>query len=48
MVYLIDKENFLMDCEGNYITNGEGGQIKLTSEQIEIIQKSNIIKMIEE
>lgn len=47
VTYLIDKENSLMDEDGCYITNAEGNPIKLNEEQVEILRKSNVVKMVE-
>jgi hypothetical protein len=38
MVYKVDYDGYLLDAEGKYIVNSKYEQIRLTSEQIELIR----------
>lgn len=44
----MDRENYLLDGDGKYITDTKGNSIKLSEDQLEIVRKSNMLKMVEE
>jgi hypothetical protein len=47
LFYQIDKNNFLLDEQGNYILNENGKEVQLSDDQLAILRKSTIVKLSE-